>query len=128
MHRISTGRERLARSTTIGRVTRALSVHHVGRNGENRLCGNRVAIELVPAQFLHERLDEPDANGVTAIVVVSERRVLPFDGEIDGQSTRVTNYSNASMFDRGQGIDRDGQTSNATCHGTDDIAIMKRHF
>src|SRR5690349_3238373 len=72
MHRICTGRKRLAAPTAVRSVASRLPIHDVGCDCQNGLRVESAAIRGVLSQFPHKCADQPSSQLINAVVVVAE--------------------------------------------------------
>src|SRR5690606_10790993 len=127
VHRVSTRSERRASTKTVWGVTRFLTIHVVRGDGQTRLSRDSVTVGFEFLNFLHETFYQVNRQVINTSVVVTKLRIFAFDFEVDSQTVFVTNRFNFRIFDCRQGVSRNGQTSDTTRHGADNVTVVQRH-
>ncbi len=77
--------------------------------------------------FLHETFYQVNSQVIYTRIVVTKLRVFAFDFEVDSQTVFITNRFNFRIFDCRQGVSSNGQTSDTTRHGADNVTVVQRH-
>ena len=128
VHGVGTGSKGRTRAAAARRVAGVLAIHHVGRDGEERLGGNGVAVSLVLTHVLHKLLRNHHCDGIGLVVVVAEGHIFAFLHEVGSETVFITDDAHLTKLDGSERVGDNRQTGNTTGTGTDDVAVVKRHF
>src|SRR5215212_2903931 len=100
MHRVGARRKRLAGLAAIRRIAGVLAVDHIARDGQDRLCMDRVAIGWKLADLLHEGRDEVSRNTINPVVVVAVFREIARYLVGDDQPVLAADWPDLRVLDR----------------------------
>src|SRR4051794_37795799 len=128
MHRICAGCKRLAQTSSIRRVTRALAINNVRRDRQDRLGMYGVAVSWVLSQLAHESCHQPGSQLIDAIVIVAKLWEVAFDLIVSNQTSLIANHANSRVTNCRQTVGHDRQSSDTERHRSEQRIVVQRHF
>ena len=128
VHRICARCERRTCSSAVRRIAGLLTVHDVGSDGQNGQGVYRVSVGRVLAQLLDGSLGDLHCDIVYAVIVVAVFREVAFGSVVHDDAVFVSDRIYLRIFDRGEGVSRNGEARNAECHQTLEFGVQERHL
>ena len=99
VHRVRTGRKRLACTSAVGRVAGLLAVDDVGGDRQNRQRVFGIAVGRDRLECREELLNLFDSNGIRTVVVVAVLGEVARRFKVGDQTCFVTNDADIGIFD-----------------------------
>ena len=83
---------------------------------------------MVLSDLLHERLEQPDSDGVGTLVVVAVAREVAFDLVVDDQTAIVADRLNLGVLDSAEGIYNVGEARDTCREGAAGVGVDESHL
>ena len=128
VHRVRTGRKRLAFFTAVGRAAGLFAVNHIGGNRQRRQRMNRAAVSRGFAKLGNGAFQKRARNEVYAVVVIAVGRELADGFKIDNIAVFVTNRVHLGVLNCGKAVRRNGKAGDAERHKARDVCVVQRHL
>ncbi len=112
----------------VGRVPRCLPVHHVRRDGQDRLGVHGIPVGRILPELGHEGADHPGRDLVHPIVVVAEQRELALGLVVRDEPGLVANHLHLRVLDGGKAVGHHREPGHAERHRPERRMVVQGHL